>query len=87
MLTNDGGIRLVCERIARLESERKALAADIAEIKAEAKGSGLDTALIGRTVRIMLLAGAKRQAALDQHELFDTYLGAAGLLPDTPEAS
>lgn len=86
MLTNDGGIRSICVRIARLESERKALAADITEIKTEARGQGFDTALIGRTVRIMLLAGAKRQAALDQHELFDTYLGAAGLLPDTPEA-
>lgn len=85
MLTNDGGIRSICERIARLESERKALAADIAEIKTEAKGMGFDTALIGKTVRIMLLSGARRQAALDQLELFDTYLGAAGLLPDTPE--
>lgn len=35
----------------------------------------------------MLLAGAKRQAALDQHELFDSYLGAAGLLPDVPETA
>lgn len=87
MRINDDRLRTVCERIARLESERKSLAADIAEIKIEAKSQGFDPALIGRTVRIMLLAGAKRQAALDQHELFDGYLGAAGLLPDVPETA
>lgn len=71
----------ICERIARLENERKERATDIAEIKKDAKDQGYDAALITKTVRIMLLGPKKRQEALQQHDLFDTYLSAAGLLP------
>jgi uncharacterized protein (UPF0335 family) len=71
----------ICERIARLERERKELAAEIAQIKKDAKDEGYDTALITKTVRVMNLSPKKRQEALEQHELFDSYLSAAGLLP------
>jgi uncharacterized protein (UPF0335 family) len=72
----------ICTRIARLEADRKASADEISEIKKTAKEEGYDTALIGKTVRLMNMKPGKRQAALEQHELFDTYLSAAGLLPE-----
>lgn len=70
-----------CERIARLEQQRKELAAEISAIKKDAKDKGFDAALITKTVRVMLMGPKKRQETLEQHELFDTYLAAAGLLP------
>lgn len=72
----------ICQRIASLESERRNLAGDIADAKAAAKSDGYDAALISKTVRLMLLSDDKRQKALQQHDLFDTYLAAAGLIPD-----
>jgi len=72
----------ICTRIARLEADRKAIADEISEIKKAAKEDGYDTALIGKTVRLINMKPGKRQAALEQHELFDTYLAAAGLLPE-----
>jgi uncharacterized protein (UPF0335 family) len=79
-------IKSYCERLLHLEQERKALAADIADIKKEAAGKGYDKALINKTVSLMLKDADKRQKALEQHELFDTYLIAAGLLAETETA-
>lgn len=79
-------IKSYCERLVRLEQERKALAADIADIKKEAAGKGYDKALINKTVSLMLKDADKRQKALEQHELFDSYLIAAGLLAETETA-
>lgn len=72
----------ICERITRIETERKELATEIGDIKESAKSMGYDVSLIGKTVRMMLLTANKREAALMQLELFDTYLAAVGLLPD-----
>lgn len=76
-----------CRRIARLEEQRRNLANDIASIKAEAKDAGFDTALITRTVRLLISTPKKRAEALQQHELFDNYLAATGLLPELEEAA
>jgi uncharacterized protein (UPF0335 family) len=70
----------ICTRIARLETERKELAAEVAAIKKDAKEQGYDAGLITKTVAIMLKSGKKQREALDQVELFDTYLNAVGLL-------
>lgn len=80
-------LNAICKRIFDMEEDRKELASEIAKVKKDAKDSGFDTALIAKTVRIMLLNGRKRKEALDQHELFDTYLSAVGLISgfdDTP---
>lgn len=72
----------ICTRIARLETERKELAAEVAKIKKQAKEDGYDAGLITKTVAIMLKTGKKQREALEQHELFDTYLNAVGLLSE-----
>lgn len=56
MANSIGGIagdrlRSFIERIERLESEKRELAADIKEVYAEAKGTGFDTKTIRRIVK------------------------------------
>lgn len=77
---SNGEIRSICERIARLEQQRKELLADINEIKKQAADDGYDKKLITKTVRLLLLSPKKRQAELEEHELADTYFAASGLL-------
>ncbi len=84
MITAD--IRQRCETIARLEQQRKELAEQIKEHKAAAKDAGYDVPLITKTVSLMLKDTEKQKKALDQHNLFDSYLAAVGLLPEeTPK--
>lgn len=73
-------IRQFAERIVRLEEERKALANDIKDVKAEAKTAGFSPKLIATCVRIMLLEAEKRAEALAGHEELDLYLSAVGLV-------
>ncbi|MBN6820686.1 DUF2312 domain-containing protein [Methylobacterium organophilum] len=73
-------IRQFAERIVRLEEERKALANDIKDVKAEAKAAGFSPKLIATCVRIMLLEAEKRAEALAGHEELDLYLSAVGLV-------
>lgn len=73
-------IRQFAERIVRLEEERKALAADIKDVKAEAKAAGFSPKLIATCVRIMLMEAEKRAEALSGHEELDLCLGAVGLI-------
>ncbi len=73
-------IRQFAERIVRLETERRDLAADIKDVKAEAKGQGYNVKLIAACVRLMLLEQTKQDAALAEHSELDIYLGAVGLL-------
>lgn len=78
-------IRQFAERIVRLEEERKALAADIKEIKSEAKSAGYSPKLIAACVRIMLMEAEKRAEALAGHEELDLYLSAVGLVAGRPD--
>jgi uncharacterized protein (UPF0335 family) len=73
-------IRQYAERIVRLEEERRALASDIKDTKAEAKAAGFSPKLIAKCVAIMLMEAEKRAAALGDHEELDLYLGAVGLI-------
>ncbi len=56
-MTEVGGIagdhlRSFIERIERLEEEKKALAEDIKEVYAEAKGTGFDVKIMRQLVRL-----------------------------------
>ena len=64
------------ERIERLEEEKKALANDIKEVFAEAKGNGFDTKIMRQVVRLRKLDTADRQ---EQEAILDLYLGALGM--------
>ncbi len=78
----DGGsiaakrLRAFIERIERLEEEKAALAADIREVYAEAKGDGFDAKTMRLVVRLRKLESAERQ---EQEALLDLYKAALGL--------
>ncbi|HWA45262.1 MAG TPA: GapR family DNA-binding domain-containing protein [Hypericibacter adhaerens] len=64
------------ERIERLEEEKAALAADIREVYAEAKGTGFDTKIMRQIIRIRRMDKADRQ---EQEELLALYKRALDL--------
>ena len=71
-----GQLKSLVERIERLEEEKAALAADIREIYAEAKGHGFDTKIIRQVIRMRRLDKADRQ---EQEAVLDLYLSALGM--------
>lgn len=73
--TAQGRLRTIIERIERLEDDKAAVATDIKEVLAEAKGEGYDTAIIRQVVRIRRMDKAKRQEA---EAILDLYLSALG---------
>ncbi len=80
-MTEPGGIaaqrlRAFIERIERLEEEKAALAADIREVYAEARGDGFDAKTMRQVVRLRKLESAERQ---EQQALLDLYKAALGL--------
>ena len=69
-------IRAFVERIERMEEEKKAIADDIKEIYAEAKGNGFDTKVLRQVIRIRKQDRAER---LEQEALLDLYMAALGM--------
>jgi len=68
-------LRTVFERIERLEEDKAAVAADLKEVYAEAKGNGFDTKVIRKLVRERKQDRAKRQ---EEEEIADLYRSALG---------
>lgn len=64
------------ERIERLEEEKGTLAADIKDVKAEAKGSGFDVKIINAIVKLRKLDSAD---LAEQETLIDLYKSALGM--------
>ncbi len=69
-------LRSLIERIERLEEEKAALAADIREIYAEAKGNGFDPKVMRQVVRLRKMDSAERQ---EQEAILDLYIHALGM--------
>ena len=69
-------LKSIIERIERLEEEKQALADDIKEVYAEAKGNGFDTKILRTVVRIRKQDANERQEA---EALLDLYLHALGM--------
>ena len=70
-----GRLRTIIERIERLEEDKAAVAADIKEVFAEAKGEGYDVKTLRKVVRIRKQDKAKRQ---EEEAILDLYLSAIG---------
>ncbi len=70
-------IRAFIERIERMEAEKAAIAADIKEIYAEAKGNGFDTKILRKVVTIRKQDANER---MEQEALLDLYMGALGMI-------
>jgi uncharacterized protein (UPF0335 family) len=70
-------LRAFIERIERLEEEKAALAEDIREVFAEAKGSGFDTKALRAIIRMRKLEDHER---MEQEALLATYMHALGMI-------
>ena len=68
-------LKSLIERVERLEEEKAALASDIKEVYAEAKGHGFDTKIMRKVVRIRKMDAAERST---EEEMLDLYLSALG---------
>ncbi|OYY63416.1 MAG: DUF2312 domain-containing protein [Sphingomonas sp. 28-66-16] len=69
-------LRLLIERIERLEEEKKAMADDIKDVYAEAKATGFDTKTMRTIVRLRKMEKHHRDEA---EMLLETYKAALGL--------
>jgi len=72
-------LRSFVERIERLEDEKKAIAEDISEVKAEAKGNGFDVKTINELIKLRKLDASDRA---EREAMLDTYKHALGMVPD-----
>ena len=63
------------ERIERLEEEKSAIADDIKDVYAEAKGTGFDSKTIRKIVSLRKLDIEKRREADDMLELYKSAIG------------
>ena len=68
-------LKTIIERIERLEEDKAAVANDIKEVFAEAKGEGFDVKILRKVVRLRKQDKAKRQ---EEEALLDLYLSAIG---------
>jgi uncharacterized protein (UPF0335 family) len=68
-------LKTIIERIERLEEDKAAVANDIKEVFAEAKGEGFDVKILRKVVRLRKQDKAKRQ---EEEAILDLYLSALG---------
>ena len=69
-------LKSLVERVERLEEEKSALAGDIREVYAEAKGQGFDVKIMRQVIRIRKLDSNERD---EQDALLDLYMSALGM--------
>lgn len=70
-------LRAFIERIELIDEERRALAGDIKDIYAEAKGTGLDAKIIRKIVSLRRQDVHKRK---EEEEILDVYMSALGIV-------
>jgi len=69
-------LRLLIERIERLEEEKKGIADDIRDVYAEAKARGYEAKVMRQIVRLRKMETHDRQ---EMEAILDTYKAALGL--------
>ncbi len=72
----DDRLRLLIERIERLEEEKKGIADDIRDVYAEAKAVGYDVKIMRQIVRLRKMDANDRS---EQEMILDTYKAALGM--------
>lgn len=72
----DRRLRLLVERVERLEEEKRDLAADIRDVFAEAKAVGYDVKIMRQVLRLRRMDANQRR---EQDMVLDTYRAALGL--------
>lgn len=69
-------LRLLIERIERLEKEKQGIADDIKDVYGEAKAVGFDTKIMRQVIRLRKLRADERR---EQETILDTYMSALGM--------
>jgi uncharacterized protein (UPF0335 family) len=75
-------LRQLVEQIERLEEEKKALAGDIRDKFAEAKGLGFDIKAMRKIISLRKKTRTERQ---EEDSILAVYLHALGMLDEAPE--
>ncbi len=73
---SDDRLRLLIERVERLEEEKKGIADDIKDVYAEAKAVGYDAKIMRQIVRLRKMKPDDRREA---EMMLETYKNALGL--------
>ncbi|MDP2357790.1 MAG: DUF2312 domain-containing protein [Beijerinckiaceae bacterium] len=74
---NASHLRAFIERIEKLEEEKRAIADDIKDVYAEAKGTGFDAKILRKIVSMRRMDREKRR---EEEEILDLYLVALGMV-------
>lgn len=74
-------LQSIIDRIEKLEEEKRAIADDIKDVYAEAKGTGFDPKIIRKIVAMRRQDGDKLR---EEQAMIATYMEALGMLADTP---
>ena len=70
-------LKAIIERVERLEEEKKAIADDIKDVYAEAKGNGFDV----KALRVIVRMRKQDQDERREHEtVLETYMHALGMI-------
>ena len=72
----DDRLRLIIERIERLEEEKKGIADDIRDVYSEAKSQGYDTPGLREIIKLRKMQPHDRQA---REAIVETYKNALGI--------
>ena len=73
-----GQLKSIVERIERLEEEKKAIAGDIKEVYAEAKGNGFDVKILRKLISLRKKDANERE---EEEAMLDLYLNALNMVP------
>lgn len=76
----DDKLRLLIERVERLEEEKKGIADDIRDVMAEAKGEGYDTKIMRDILRYRKMKPDDRRYWDDVFETYKLALGMGDLV-------
>ena len=71
-------LRTICERIERLTEEKKAIAEDIKDVKAEAKANGFNMAVLNEMLKLRAMESDKRDELEAIRDMYGTALGLFG---------
>ena len=74
--TADDRLRLLIERIERLEEEKKGISDDVKDVFAEAKGVGYDVRVMREVIKLRKMAPDDRR---ERETILDLYKAALGI--------
>jgi uncharacterized protein (UPF0335 family) len=74
--TTDDRLRLLIERVERLEEEKKGISDDIRDVYAEAKAVGYDAKMMREVVKLRKMKPDDRR---EMQMILDAYMAALGL--------